>query len=248
MNTPDPAIDPAQTLTPEAVVMMRRARIAFGIVTGITILGLIVVGGTLVYRLTGGGAPSTAAISGAAYSAAALKLPARPRTTLNIGEIRGGTSVTSVPQSASATFDIRSTDANQILSLEVRLYRAVEDAMLSIPRSHRNTLNASITLIGDRPAGELAPNSRLLASIHAADRHLRLRTEERLGSTDANIPLSLGREAVAIGSGGLAGGVHTTNEWHDTRGRDLALRRVLLVLLDLCGYAVTSPAECDDAS
>jgi hypothetical protein len=76
MNTPDPAIDPAQTLTPEAVVMMRRARIAFGIVTGITILGLIVVGGTLVYRLTGGGAPSTAATSGAAYSAAALKLPA----------------------------------------------------------------------------------------------------------------------------------------------------------------------------
>lgn len=176
---------------------------------------------------------------------AALKLPARPRTTLNIGEIRGGTSVTSVPQSASATFDIRSTDASQILSLEVRLYRAVEDAMLAIPRSHRTTLNASITLIGDRPAGELAPNSRLLASVHAADRHLRLRTEERLGSTDANIPLSLGREAVAIGAGGLAGGVHTTNEWHDTRGRDLALRRVLLVLLDLCGYAVTSPAECD---
>lgn len=179
---------------------------------------------------------------------AALKLPARPRTTLNIGEIRGGTSVTSVPQSASATFDIRSTDASQILSLEVRLYRAVEDAMLAIPRSHRETLKATITLIGDRPAGELSPNSRLLASIHAADRHLRLRTEERLGSTDANIPLSLGREAVAIGAGGLAGGVHTTNEWHDTRGRDLALRRVLLVLLDLCGYAGINAAECDERS
>ena len=52
--------------------MMRRARIAFGIVTGITILGLIVVGGTLVYRLTGGGGvPVATGTSGAAYSAAA---------------------------------------------------------------------------------------------------------------------------------------------------------------------------------
>lgn len=169
---------------------------------------------------------------------AALKLPTRPRTTLNIGEIRGGTSVTSVPQSASATFDIRSTDANQILSLEVRLYRAVEDAILATNRPHQdNGLRATITLIGDRPAGELPADSRLLASIRATDRHLRLRTEERLGSTDANIPLALGREAVAIGAGGLAGGVHTTNEWHDTRGRDIALRRILLVLLDLCGNA-----------
>lgn len=167
---------------------------------------------------------------------AALKLPTRPRTTLNIGEIRGGTSVTSVPQSASATFDIRSTDANQILTLEVRLYRAIEDAILAANRTHQDTLSAAITLIGDRPAGELSADSRLLASIRATDRHLRLRTEERLGSTDANIPLALGREAVAIGAGGLAGGVHTTNEWHDTRGRDIALRRILLVLLDLCDH------------
>jgi acetylornithine deacetylase/succinyl-diaminopimelate desuccinylase-like protein len=168
---------------------------------------------------------------------AALNLPSRPRTTLNIGEIRGGTSVTSVPQSASATFDIRSTDASQILTLEVRLYRAVEDAIIAANRTHHNALNATITLIGDRPAGELPTDSHLLQSIRATDRHLRLRTEERLGSTDANIPLALGREAVAIGAGGLAGGVHTTNEWHDTRGRDIALRRILLVLLDLCDSA-----------
>lgn len=181
-------------------------------------------------------------LSQAIAQLAVLKLPARPRTTLNIGEIRGGTSVTSVPQSASATFDLRSTDADELLSLEVRLYRAVEDAVISANRSTHTPLNASITLIGDRPAGELPPTSRLLSSIRAVDRHLRLRTEERLGSTDANVPLALGKEAVAIGAGGLAGGVHTTNEWHDTRGRDLALRRILLILLDLCGYA---ESECE---
>jgi len=172
-----------------------------------------------------------------------LKLPERPRTVLNVGEIQGGTSVTSVPQSASATFDLRSTEANELLRLEVRLYRAVEDAVLAANRNSKDALNAAITLIGDRPAGELEQDSKLLASVRAVDRHLRLRTEERLGSTDANVPLAMGYEAIAIGAGGLAGGVHTTNEWHDTRGRDLALRRILLILLDLCSYAGMQLAE-----
>jgi acetylornithine deacetylase/succinyl-diaminopimelate desuccinylase-like protein len=182
------------------------------------------------------------ALSAAIAEISSRTLPARPRTTLNVGEIRGGTSVTSVAQSAEATFDLRSTDAGQLLLLEVQLYRAVEDAVLAANRgSTGEKLRAQVTLIGDRPAAELDPKSRLLETVRAVDRHLRLRTEERLGSTDANIPLSLGLEAVAIGSGGLAGGVHTTNEWHDTRGRDLALRRVLLILLDLCGDFIPGP-------
>jgi acetylornithine deacetylase/succinyl-diaminopimelate desuccinylase-like protein len=181
------------------------------------------------------------ALSTAIADISSRTLPVRPRTTLNVGEIRGGTSVTAVAQSAEATFDLRSTDAGQLLLLEVQLYRAVEDAVIAANRvSASEKLQAQITLIGDRPAAELDPKSRLLETIRAVDRHLRLRTEERLGSTDANIPLSLGLDAVAIGAGGLAGGVHTTNEWHDTRGRDLALRRVLLILLDLCGHHETS--------
>lgn len=166
---------------------------------------------------------------------ASQPLPARPRTTLNVGQIQGGTSVTSVPQSASATVDIRSTEPDHMLLLEVRLYRAVEDAVLAANRTGSAALRHTIRLIGDRPAAELQAGSRLLDTVLAVDRHLRLRTEERLGSTDANIPLALGREAIAIGAGGTAGGIHTTNEWFDARGRDLALRRVLLALLDVCG-------------
>ncbi len=180
-------------------------------------------------------------LASAIAALAAQPVPAKPRTTLNIGQIRGGTSVTAVPQSAEATFDIRSTDAGEILSLEVRLYRAVEDAVLAANRGGSGTLCAQITCIGDRPAAELAPGSRLLETVRAVDRHLLLRTEERLGSTDANIPLALGREAIAIGAGGSAGGIHTTNEWYDPRGRDLALRRVLLILLDLCGGSECQP-------
>ncbi len=181
-----------------------------------------------------------AALAAAITTLMAQPLPTRPRTTLNVGEIRGGTSITAVPQSAVATFDLRSTDARELLALEVRLYRAVEDAVLHANDCGNSALRSTITLIGERPAGTLLAGSRLLQSVQSVDRHLRLRTEERLGSTDANIPLALGREAIAIGAGGSAGGIHTTYEWYDARGRDLALRRVLLVLLDFCNNA---PAE-----
>jgi tripeptide aminopeptidase len=175
-------------------------------------------------------------LASAIASLTAQPVPSRPRTTLNVGEIIGGTSVTSIPQSASATVDIRSTDPDNILTLEVRLYRAVEDAMLAANgAAGAGELRAKISVIGDRPAADLPATSRLLATVKAVDRHFRLKTEERLGSTDANIPLALGREAAAIGAGGTAGGIHTTHEWFDPRGRDLALRRALLILLDLCG-------------
>ena len=176
------------------------------------------------------------ALAAALTALSAQPMPERPRTTLNIGEMHGGTSVTAVPQTAEATIDIRSTDPDNILTLEVRLYRAVEDAVLAANRGTTAALRATITCIGDRPAAELKPNSPLLEAVRAVDRHLRLSTEERLGSTDANIPLALGLEAIAIGAGGTAGGIHTTNEWYDTTGRELALRRILLLLLDVCGY------------
>ena len=67
------------------------------------------------------------------------------------------------------------------------------------------------------------------------DAHLRIQSIPRLASTDANIPLSLGREAITIGSGGDGGGAHTLREWFDCTNRDLGLKRILLALLALTG-------------
>jgi hypothetical protein len=47
----------------------------------------------------------------------------------------------------------------------------------------------------------------------------------------------LGREAIAIGGGGVGGGAHTLQEWFDCTGRDLGLKRILLTLLALTGVA-----------
>lgn len=185
---------------------------------------------------TDAGTPNPIAAMATAIGALArLALTVRPRTVLNFGRIEGGTSLTSIPQHASALIDLRSVDAEELLVREVGIYRAVEDAVLAEnANAGKGSLRFRIDLVGNRPAGELPAHAPILHTVRAVDRHLRLRTEERIGSTDANIPIALGRNGIAIGCGGVAGGIHTTGEWYDSTGRELALRRVLLVLLDLC--------------
>jgi acetylornithine deacetylase/succinyl-diaminopimelate desuccinylase-like protein len=184
------------------------------------------------------------ALSAALAELSEISLPEEPRTTLNIGTIRGGTSVNSIPETASATIDLRSTDSGQLLRLEVALHRSVEDAVThwngrakGIANNGERQLSFDITKIGDRPAAALPSESPLLESLRAVDRHLRLRTDLRLGSTDANIPLSVGVPALSMGDGGEGGGAHTQAEWYSAKDRETGLRRVLLFLLAVADWA-----------
>jgi acetylornithine deacetylase/succinyl-diaminopimelate desuccinylase-like protein len=167
---------------------------------------------------------------------AQVAMPDFPRTTHNVGTIEGGTSVNAIPERAAARFDLRSTEPEQLIRLEVELHRAVEDAVLgagATSPTQSKELRFTIEKIGDRPAGQLPAGSPLMDLLRAVDRHLAIRTEQRVASTDANIPLSLGVPAVSIGAGGEGGGIHTQGEWFDSRGRELGLRRLLLLLLAL---------------
>jgi len=173
-----------------------------------------------------------------------------PRTTLNIGQIAGGSAINSIPASASAWIDLRSTDSAHLHSAELALRHSLEQWVLHPPsRPSSSTQNGAhspptltIDLIGDRPGGALPEDAPLLATLRAVDRHLNLRTEPGLGSTDANIPLSLGIPALAIGAGGLGGGIHTLQEWYDPTSRTIALRRILLTLLDTAALAAGAPS------
>lgn len=106
----------------------------------------------------------------------------------------------------------------------------------------QHSLTHEVAPTGERPAGELLEGSQLLSAIHAVDAHLGIRSETLRASTDANIPLSLGLEAVTLGAGGSGGGAHTLHEWYDPAGRYEALRRLTLLILLLAGIA---PAEAD---
>jgi tripeptide aminopeptidase len=174
------------------------------------------------------------ALSEALAAISRLELPLAPRTTLHCGTIAGGTSVNSVPESATADLDLRSVAADQLDLTEAEILRTIRATIDATNARAKQPLTLEIDRIGNRPAATLPPDSPLLQSIHAVDRHLGIATEPRIGSTDANWPLSLGIPALAIGAGGTAGGIHTLHEWYDPTGRELALRRILLHILDVC--------------
>jgi tripeptide aminopeptidase len=166
----------------------------------------------------------------------ATAVPSNPKTTFNIGTIEGGTSVNSIPQSATMRVDTRSASVEQLDRLERALREAVKAATTETGgRKKLEALQVEVRVIGDRPAADLPSDSRLLKAIRAVDAQLSNNARIQRASTDANIPLSLGREAIAIGAGGSGGGAHTVNEWYDPAGRDLGLKRILLLTLALSG-------------
>ena len=173
-------------------------------------------------------------LSQALTQIASLKLPASPLTTINVGHISGGTSINSIPESATALLDLRSTDSTQLISTATAIHEILDEIVSSFA-THKTTHSPpklQIQTIGNRPAAALPDDSTILQTLRATDRHLSIRTEQRLGSTDANIPLSREIPAIAIGTGGTGGGIHTLQEWYNPTGRETALRRILLTLLD----------------
>jgi len=174
----------------------------------------------------------------------ATVVPSTPKTTFNIGVIRGGTSVNSIPESASMKVDIRSTSMGEMerleQSLRASLNRAVEEEtmsaeMRSSAQKRPSGVSCEVVVIGNRPAGELQPGARILQAVRAVDVQLGNAAQVQRASTDANVPLSMGREAMAIGGGGSGGGAHTLQEWFDASGRELGLKRILLTMLALAG-------------
>ena len=177
-----------------------------------------------------------------------------PCTTLNVGTIEGGSSVNAT-ECARARFDLRSVDREQLIRLEVELHRAVEDAVLAANEAveerrnggtGRGPLRFDIKRIGDRPAGSLADDAPLLESLRAVDRHLSIRAQTRVASTDANIPLSLGIPALSIGAGGKAA-ESTREEWYDAPAAS-QLKRILLLLLLLLDQLFLAPSAAGSSA
>jgi acetylornithine deacetylase/succinyl-diaminopimelate desuccinylase-like protein len=197
------------------------------------------------HSFTDAGTPNPiAALASALAIIGETQVPDEPRTTLNIGTIHGGTSVNSIPERAAASIDFRSTSASELIRLEVALHRAVEDAVnraneiaATLRGRSRGPLRFSIKKIGDRPAAHLAADSPMLETLRSVDRHLGIRTDLRLGSTDANVPIARGIPALSMGAGGDGGGAHTVAEWYNDKNRELGLRRALLLTLAIAEWA-----------
>jgi acetylornithine deacetylase/succinyl-diaminopimelate desuccinylase-like protein len=155
-----------------------------------------------------------------------------PRSAFNVGLIEGGSSVNAIPQTARAKVDIRSENNQKMDELVDLLASAVDRARdAENQRATAGKVSSKLKDIGSRPAASIEESAAILQDIRSVDAHLGIRSHLDCSSTDANIPLSLGLPAVAIGAGGAGGGAHTTEEWYRPDGRDLALKRIFLTLL-----------------
>ena len=173
------------------------------------------------------------------------RVPANPRTTFNIGQIEGGTSVNSIPFEARIKVDVRSESEDELTRLEAVLRECiaagVRDEMDSARDKTKGKLEWKVELLGSRPGGELGADSPLLAALRVADEFIGNQSRTERSSTDANIPLALGIDAIAIGAGGSGGGAHSLQEWYDPDGREAGLQRALLTILGVAGIAEEKP-------
>ncbi|HEY6375887.1 MAG TPA: M20/M25/M40 family metallo-hydrolase, partial [Edaphobacter sp.] len=81
---------------------------------------------------TDSGTPNPILILSRALTAIAdLELPSDPATTINVGHISGGTSINSIPETATALLDLRSTDPAQLLSTATAIHQIFDDLVTS---------------------------------------------------------------------------------------------------------------------
>jgi len=169
------------------------------------------------------------------------RVPVTPRTSYNLGQIEGGTSVNSIPYEARLKVDLRSESEAEIDRLEAALRECmaagVKDETENARERGRGKLEWRMNLLGSRPGGELAPDSALLAALRVADECVGNQSRPERSSTDANVPLAMGLDAIAMGAGGVGGGAHSLQEWYEPAGREVGLKRVLLTLLGISGLA-----------
>ncbi len=175
---------------------------------------------------------------------AETRLDSGPKSSVNVGLIEGGSGVNAIAQAARCKVDIRSESNARMDQLVEILASAVERARdLENQRQTAGRVTVKTREIGSRPAAVLPEQAPILQYVRAVDAYLGIRSRLDCSSTDANLPLSMGIPAIAIGAGGLGGGAHTSGEWFSPAGRDLGLKRILLIVLMLMRTAAGSKGE-----
>jgi acetylornithine deacetylase/succinyl-diaminopimelate desuccinylase-like protein len=92
--------------------------------------------------------------------------------------------------------------------------------------------NVTVTVVGDRPGGRIASDHPLVETILASYKKVGVLGTLLAGSTDANIPLSLGIPAASMGVS-KGGAIHTLNEFLDPDTLPLGAEALLLTIVAL---------------
>lgn len=148
---------------------------------------------------------ATHAMADAMSALNGLDVPSSPRSSYNLGTVRGGTSINAIAEHASFDLDLRSVDPGTLAKLEKTALALVREA------AARHRIELDVTRVGDRPAAVVDSSSLVRCAREALQEH-GLTAVTSAGSTDANASLAVGIPSVCLGVY-RGGDAHRLSEW-----------------------------------
>ncbi len=185
------------------------------------------------------------AMSRAIAKIADLQTPASPKTTFSVGVVEGGTSINSIPFECSMKLDMRSISLGELDTLNATVLKLVDEAVAEENKrwNHKEKVSVEITIIGNKPAGQMDLESCIVHAAKAATEALGSVVDHRgAASTNQNIPVSMEVPSIVVGAGGTSGSHHNLEEWYDPKDAYKGTQKNLLLTLLLVGLeGVTDP-------
>jgi tripeptide aminopeptidase len=161
------------------------------------------------------------------------------KTTYSVGRIGGGTSINAIPFASWMEVDMRSIVPERVDGIDAIFQRAVQRALDDQNALNRDgpPMTVDIELVGDRPSGSTDLLNPLVQRAIAATKSFGHVPSAGIGSTNANLPMSVGVPAISIGRGGVGGGGHSLREWWLNKDGHKAVQYVLTILLAEAGIS-----------
>ena len=150
------------------------------------------------------------------------------KTTWNVGIIEGGTSVNTIAQNASFLYEYRS-DSYKCLEKMQTFFRETVAKAQEDPE-----VKITVDVIGIRPCGtevdEKIFNEMVENVKNICEKYSGIPCAKDSGSTDANIPMSLGIPSVCVGNY-MGGGMHTREEYMEIASVPVGLKITAEIIL-----------------
>ena len=171
----------------------------------------------------------------------AIRVPATPKTTFNVGVVGGGTSVNSIPNAMWMDVDMRSESPIELEKIETAFLAIVKDSAAAENRvrsTAEGSVAADVKLIGARPSGQTKAETPIVQIAMASARAAGLTPSLNYSSTDANLPISLGIPAIRLNSGGSSDHPHALDEWIDVEktASMRGIRALLATIIAVAGF------------
>ncbi|HEX3746864.1 MAG TPA: M20/M25/M40 family metallo-hydrolase [Bryobacteraceae bacterium] len=164
-----------------------------------------------------------------------IQVPAKPKTTFNVGRVGGGTSVNAIPFECWMEVDMRSADAASLKAVDEQFKKALQEAVEEENKrwNNRGPVSVSAELVGLRPGGQTDESNPIVQTAMAVNRAMGFTATLHEGSTDANVAMNLGIPAITIGGGGSGSGAHSLGETFNTKNSWEGTERALLLAVSL---------------